>query len=97
MKILATAIDGVLLVETVKHVDYRGEFFRAYCRNDLNSVISDRQIVQINVSKTHAVGAVRCLYFQRPPQVEMKLIRCINGKVWDVAVDLRPDSKTYLQ
>jgi len=97
LKILATAIEGVLLVETVKHVDHRGEFFRAYCGNDLNSVISNRHIVQINVSKTHAVGAVRGLHFQRPPKSEMKLIRCLKGKVWDVAVDLRACSSTFLQ
>lgn len=97
MKISTTPIDGVVFVETAKHVDHRGEFYRAYCQSELVSMIAERQIVQINVSKTHAVGAVRGMHYQGPPQAEMKLIRCIKGKVWDVAVDLRPDSKTYLK
>ena len=97
MKIRSTPLEGVVIVETTKHVDHRGEFFRAYCRRELAEIIGERQIAQINVSQTHAVGAVRGMHFQRPPQAEMKLIRCVKGKIWDVAVDLRAGSPTYLQ
>ena len=57
----------------------------------------DHPIVQINHSRTTKVGAVRGMHFQRPPHAEMKLVRCLKGRVWDVAVDLRTDSPTFLQ
>lgn len=97
MKILPTPIDGVVVVETTEHVDCRGKFFRAYCHAELAEIIGLRNIEQINISQTHTVGTVRGMHYQLPPQAEMKLIRCLRGKVWDVAVDLRPESATYLQ
>lgn len=97
MKIATTPLDGVVVVETIQHVDQRGKFFRAYCQRELTEIIGKRQIVQINISQTHLAGAVRGMHYQRPPQAEMKLIRCIKGKVWDVAVDLRHSSPTFLQ
>lgn len=56
-----------------------------------------RHIKQINHSRTRTVGAVRGLHFQYPPHAEMKLVRCIKGRVWDVAVDLRAGSATFLR
>ena len=56
-----------------------------------------RRILQINYSKTDTVGAVRGMHFQHPPYSEMKFVRCLKGKVWDVAVDLRAGSKTFLK
>ena len=86
-----------MLVETAPYCDARGYFYRAFCQNELASILGDRRIEQINVSCTSAVGAIRGLHFQHPPNAEMKLIRCLKGRVWDVAVDLRQDSVTYLQ
>jgi dTDP-4-dehydrorhamnose 3,5-epimerase len=97
MKILPTPINGLFVVETTPFQDPRGAFARFFCERELASVIGTRRIVQINHSRTHAVGAVRGLHFQRPPHAEMKLIRCLKGKVWDVAVDLRAGSPTFLQ
>jgi dTDP-4-dehydrorhamnose 3,5-epimerase len=97
MKILSTRIDGIFVVETTSFNDQRGTFVRYYCENDLSAAIGERRIVQINLSRTHAVGAVRGLHFQRPPHAEMKLIRCLKGKVWDVAIDLRAGSSTFMQ
>ena len=97
MKIRSTLLEGVSVVETTPFNDQRGFFVRYYCENELSSIIADRRIVQINLSHTHAVGAVRGLHFQCPPHAEMKLIRCLRGKVWDVAVDLRAGSSTFLQ
>jgi len=97
MKVTPTFISGLFIVETTKHIDNRGEFFRAFCESELASLIETRRIVQINISKTLAIGAVRGMHYQRPPKAEMKLIRCIKGRVWDVAVDLRADSPTYMQ
>ncbi|MBA4389458.1 MAG: dTDP-4-dehydrorhamnose 3,5-epimerase [Syntrophus sp. (in: bacteria)] len=97
MKIVQTPISGVSLVETTPYRDERGHFYRAFCHRELAPIIGNRQIEQINVSRTDVVGAIRGMHFQRKPHAEMKLIRCIKGKVWDVAVDLREGSDTYLQ
>jgi len=97
MNIEATAISGVRLVATTRHADHRGSFARLYCERELAPVIGNRRIVQINHSRTSTVGAVRGMHFQRPPHAEMKLVRCLKGRVWDVAVDLRQDSPTFLK
>jgi dTDP-4-dehydrorhamnose 3,5-epimerase len=77
--------------------DNRGTFSRLFCATDLEDIIGTRRILQINRSSTNAVGAVRGLHYQRSPHAEMKLITCLNGRVWDVALDLRAGSKTFLQ
>lgn len=60
-------------------------------------MLGHRQIAQINHSKPSHAGAVRGMHFQRPPHAEMKMIRCLRGRVWNVAVDLRAGSPTFLQ
>ena len=97
MNILATNIPDLRVVETKLHTDVRGGFARLYCAQELTQVVGHRPIVQINHSQTAAVGAVRGLHFQYPPHAEMKLVRCIKGRVWDVAIDLRRSSPTFLQ
>jgi dTDP-4-dehydrorhamnose 3,5-epimerase len=97
MNVLSTALRGVVVVETTPVADQRGAFARFFCERELGAIIKDRRIVQINHSLTSAVGAVRGLHYQRPPHAEMKLVRCLKGGVWDVAVDLRAGSPTFLQ
>lgn len=97
MNILATPIPDLTVIETVPHVDARGAFGRLYCEKELSRIIGQRHIVQINHSRTAAVGAVRGLHFQYPPHAEMKLVRCLKGRVWDVAIDLRKMSPTFLR
>ena len=97
MKIAPTTIPGVVIVETCSLVDHRGAFVRLFCEKELASVIKHRRIMQINQSLTHAVGAIRGLHYQRPPCAEMKLVRCLKGRVWDVAVDLRAGSSSFLK
>mgnify|MGYP003387574237 CR=1 FL=1 len=97
MKINKTAIDGVCVVETTPFIDHRGTFARFFCANELAPVLGSRKIAQINYSQTMAVGAIRGLHFQYPPHAEMKMVRCVRGRVLDVAVDLRPDSPTFLK
>lgn len=97
MQVIATPISGVYVIESTTHRDERGAFARLFCRDSLQTVMGDRQILQINHSLTNNQGAVRGLHFQYPPQAEMKLIRCIRGQVWDVVVDLRKGSPTFLQ
>lgn len=97
MKVVRTAIAGVFVVESDRHHDSRGSFSRLFCAAELGEIIGARPIVQINNSRTEELGAVRGLHYQTPPHAEMKLIRCIAGRVWDVAVDLRNGSPTFLR
>lgn len=97
MNVLPTPIAGVAVVETTPHADHRGAFARLFCQQELAPLTGRRNIVQINHSRTTHPGAVRGLHFQHPPHAEMKLVRCIRGHVWDVAVDLRAGSPTFLQ
>lgn len=97
MKVVSTPLAGVLLVKTNPFCDDRGMFYRAFCSHDLAAILGKRQIVQTNVSRTRTIGALRGMHYQHPPHAEMKLIRCLRGRVWDVALDLRCDSPTFMQ
>jgi dTDP-4-dehydrorhamnose 3,5-epimerase len=95
MIIHPTPISDLVVAESKAFKDGRGAFVRLFCEKELSSVLAGRKIVQINHSCTAAVGAVRGLHFQYATHAEMKLVRCLKGKVWDVAVDLRPQSPSY--
>lgn len=96
MRIRQTSIDGAALAETAPYADHRGAFSRLFCEQELAGLLGGRRIVQINHSRTQALGAVRGMHFQHPPHAEMKMVRCIRGRVWDVLVDLRAGSPTFL-
>lgn len=96
MKIRQTGIAGAVVVEGAPYADHRGAFTRIFCEQALAQVIGSRHVVQANHSRTHAVGAVRGMHFQHPPHAEMKMVRCIRGRVWDVLVDLRAGSPSFL-
>ena len=95
MKVLHTPLAGVMVIETTVVQDHRGEFARLYCEREMESCVGGRRIVQANRSVTHARGTVRGLHYQRPPFAETKFIRCLRGRIWDVAVDLRAGSSTF--
>lgn len=97
MKIIETVIQGVKIIESNTFQDERGAFSRLFCARELGSVLGQRQIVQINQSLTCKTGAIRGLHYQKMPQAEMKIVRCLKGRVFDVAVDLRQGSETFLQ
>jgi len=97
MKIRTTQIAGVEIVENQYMEDSRGFFGRLFCQQELGEVLGERQVVQVNHSHTKQLGSVRGFHYQKPPYAEMKLVRCIKGKVWDVVVDLRAGSPTFLQ
>lgn len=97
MKVEATLLPGVMVVEGGAFDDDRGAFQRLFCEEELAEVLCGRRIVQINHSRTASVGAIRGMHYQRPPHAEMKLIRCLKGQVYDVAVDLRAGSATFLR
>ncbi|OBH67938.1 dTDP-4-dehydrorhamnose 3,5-epimerase [Mycobacterium mantenii] len=97
MNIIDTPLADLKVVKSSPHRDARGAFLRLFCAQELLAVVGQRQIAQINHSRTSNVGAVRGLHFQRPPHAEMKMIRCLRGRVWDVAVDVRAESPTFLR
>lgn len=76
--------------------DNRGFLARLFCAEELEVAGWNKPITQINHTYTAKQGTVRGMHFQRPPHAEMKLVSCIRGEVWDVAVDLRIGSPTYL-
>lgn len=88
---------GLVAVERHPLGDSRGFLARLFCAEALASAGWKRPIAQINHTYTAKRGTVRGLHFQRPPNAEMKLVSCLRGEVWDVAVDLRADSPTFLQ
>lgn len=97
MKILDAPIAGLKIAQSVPHSDARGAFMRLFCANELQPVLGERHISQINHSRTSHVGAVRGMHFQYPPHAEMKLVRCLRGRIFDVSVDVRAGSPTFLQ
>jgi len=97
MKITHTAIQGLQIIESTAFQDERGAFSRLFCAQELAPILGHRHIVQINQSHTCKVGAIRGMHYQKAPQAEMKIVRCLKGRVFDVVVDLRQDSRTFLQ
>ena len=92
-----TGIPGVKAVQRTRREDSRGFLQRLFCKRDLQPVLSTREVKQVNHTNTKHAGTVRGLHFQLPPHTEMKLVSCVRGEVWDVAVDLRADSPTFLR
>lgn len=97
MNLKPLPLKDAYLIDSEPFKDHRGWFYRAFCSRELSELLGGRQIMQINISRTETVGAIRGLHFQYPPQAEMKLIRCLRGAVWDVALDLREGSPTFLR
>lgn len=96
LTLIPQPLPGLALIETAAFEDHRGFLARLFCASELAD-LGMGNIVQINHSLTRAQGAVRGLHFQRPPRAEAKIVRCLQGRVLDVAVDLRAHSPTYLQ
>lgn len=97
MRAQQTKIEGVVVVKFQRMSDDRGSFERLYCFNELGQFLDGKSIVQVNISKNKKVGTVRGLHYQLPPFAEKKLVYCLQGKIWDVVVDLREGSKTFLK
>lgn len=95
-KMHPTSIDGVLEITGSHWSDQRGVFTNVFRTQERSyaEAWADRSISQVNISQTKSVGTVRGLHFQSYPHCEAKLVRCLRGRVWDVAVDLRLDSPT---
>jgi len=91
-----TALAGVVVVERQPIADERGWFERLFCARELESVTHGQPIVQINRSLTRRRGTMRGLHYQHPPHAETKIVTCLRGEIFDVAVDLRAGSPTFL-
>ncbi|ABE63547.1 dTDP-4-dehydrorhamnose 3,5-epimerase [Nitrobacter hamburgensis X14] len=96
MKLSQTPISGLFVTESLALGDARGKFSRIFCERELAAAVGARTIRQANVSSTAVVGAIRGMHYQHAPRAEMKIVRCIQGRVFDVAVDLRRGSPTFL-
>ena len=96
MEVIKTAIDGVVIIEPKVFKDQRGYFFESFSQREFEAMVRKINFVQDNESMS-SYGVMRGLHFQRPPYTQSKLVRCVKGKVLDVAVDIRKGSPTYGQ
>ena len=92
-----TPLAGLFEIETAAIGDERGRFLRLFCEQDYAVIRPGLHFTQINLSETWRKGSIRGMHYQTPPSAECKLIRCLRGRVFDVAVDLRSDSPTFLR
>ena len=96
MEVIKTNIDSVLIIEPKVFEDARGYFFESFSQREFEQKVRKINFVQDNESKS-VYGVMRGLHFQAPPVAQSKLVRCVRGRVLDVAVDIRRGSLTYGQ
>jgi dTDP-4-dehydrorhamnose 3,5-epimerase len=96
MKFLETPLNGAYMIELEPFIDDRGYFERLFCKNELKEINFSREIAQINHSLSRAKGTVRGMHYQLPPNAETKIIKSLRGSVYDVIIDLRKNSPTFL-
>ena len=94
MEVIKTAIEGPVIIEPMVFGDSRGYFFESFSQRDFEAKVGKINFVQDNESMS-SYGVMRGLHFQRPPYAQSKLVRCVKGRVLDVAVDIRKGSPTY--
>jgi len=92
-----TKLKGAFVIDMERREDSRGFFARAFCQHEFEAHGLKPTIAQANVAFNHKKGTLRGMHFQFPPAAETKLVRCTRGSILDIIVDLRPESKTYLQ
>lgn len=97
MKFTELELPGAYAIDLERRSDERGFFARAWCRSEFRDQGLCDEFVQCNISFNERAGTVRGMHYQRPPHAEVKTIRCIAGALYDVIIDLRPESPTYGQ
>lgn len=97
MKFTETILKGSYVIEPSFITDNRGGFGRTFCKREFEQIGHTKEFVQFNHVYNVATGIIRGMHYQLPPFGEVKLIRCVKGAVWDVIVDLRKDSPTFLK
>ncbi len=90
-------LQGLMRISRRRHGDARGFLARIFCADELAMAGWRKPVAQINHTLTTERGTVRGMHYQNPPHAEMKLVSCIRGEVWDVAIDLRAGSPTFMQ
>lgn len=90
-----TPLQGAFLIDLEPHRDSRGFFARSFCRREFETSGLNPNVAQRNLSLNHKAGTLRGMHFQSAPAGEGKLVRCLQGKIYDAIVDLRPQSPTY--
>ena len=95
MKFLKTPLEGAYLISLEKLGDERGFFARTFCELEFSKIGLFSKFVQVNNSLTESKGTIRGMHYQLPPSSEVKLVRCIHGSLYDVIIDLRPDSSSF--
>jgi dTDP-4-dehydrorhamnose 3,5-epimerase len=97
MRFTETILSGAYLVELTPARDSRGFFARTFCIREFGELGLETNFVQLSLSQSAVKGTLRGMHFQQGPHGETKLVACRKGAIWDVIVDLRPDSPTYRQ
>jgi dTDP-4-dehydrorhamnose 3,5-epimerase len=92
-----TALEGSYVIDLQPYSDERGWFARFYCKNEFQQIGHHKEWVQLNQSVSYQQGTLRGMHFQVPPFREVKMVRCIAGAVFDVIIDIRQGSDTFLQ
>jgi dTDP-4-dehydrorhamnose 3,5-epimerase len=95
VRIERTEIEGVAILRWELVGDERGSFARTFCKEEMQAAGLAFEVHQTNISRNLAIHTLRGLHMQREPHAEAKIIYCPRGRIWDVAVDMRPDSATY--
>jgi dTDP-4-dehydrorhamnose 3,5-epimerase len=96
IKLVSTPLAGLQIVQTLPILDGRGAFERLFCEQEWALLRPNLRFVQVNLSTTAQRGTIRGMHYQHEPAAEAKLIRCVHGHAFDVAVDLRAGSPTFL-
>ncbi len=95
MRFIQTKLKNAYVIEPEKFADERGFFARSWCEKEFREQGLNANLVQCNISFNNKRGTIRGMHLQIPPFAEAKLVRCTQGAIYDVIVDLRPDSATY--
>ena len=97
MKFTPTKLEGSYIIDVDPFTDERGWFARFYCKDEFQQIGHNKEWVQLNHSVTYKTGSLRGMHFQKEPFREIKMVKCIAGSVYDVIIDLRKGSGSFLQ
>jgi len=97
MKVIDTEFEGLKIIELEPHKDERGSFARAYCAKELKEAGINCTFIQDSISHNYKKNTIRGMHWQEEPYGEDKIVRCLTGAIYDVVIDLREKSSTYLK
>jgi len=97
MQFINLPLEDAYSIEFDLYKDNRGSFSRIFCSKELKEIMKSDNVEQVNISNNYKKGLIRGLHYQKEPMSEKKIIKCIKGKVYDVIVDLRTNSSTFLK